>query len=229
MLFVCPTYLASPWATRNILRCSASAAILAALLPDSALANASQLAPVPPPPSIEVLMKRAAPQAAAPQAVTSSPPALADDTPPLSTETMVAPSPQIADAPQPAPLPSPAPPAASNTEQHIQAVKATVLAWAAAWSARDVDAYLGFYAGDFVPTVKQQRSQWERERRTRILRNSAIEVRVSQLEVRVAGAHAVARFRQEYRAPTLSVSSTKDLRLANANGQWRIIKETETP
>lgn len=111
----------------------------------------------------------------------------------------------------------------------MQAVEATIRDWAAAWSRKDVDAYLGFYAPNFVPPGKLQRSQWERERRTRILKNSAILVQVSQLEIRVAGTHAVARFQQEYQAPTLAVSSAKELRFSYASGRWRIIKEAAIP
>jgi len=107
--------------------------------------------------------------------------------------------------------------------------RATIRAWAAAWSAKDVDAYLGFYAPNFVPPERRQRGQWERERRTRILKNGAIEVRVGQFDIRVAGAHAVARFQQEYRAPTLAVSGAKELRLSYTLGRWRIIKETVLP
>jgi ketosteroid isomerase-like protein len=132
-----------------------------------------------------------------------------------------------ANSPVPAPEKTPAP--AGSAAQNTQAVEATVRAWAAAWSNKDVGSYLDFYAPNFVPPGKHNRSQWERERRARILKNSAIEVRVNRLEVRVAGEHAVARFQQEYRAPTLVVSSAKKLRLSFASGRWRIIKETVIP
>ncbi len=269
MLFLHQTNATSPRATRALLTCIACASLPALLLHTDSLANGSQLAPVPPPPRIEVLMQRASaaqagataplaePSSSAPAplterlkaepsaaptpsaaAQTASPPVQAPvlAMPPAkeNESTLIPSGPSSVASPQPAATPVPpapplAPPVASDTAQRIQAVEATVRDWAAAWSTKDVDAYLGFYAPNFVPPGKQQRSQWERERRNRILKNSAIVVRVSQLDIRVAGTHAVARFQQEYQAPTLAVSSAKELRFTYSSGRWRIIKETVIP
>jgi len=64
-------------------------------------------------------------------------------------------------------------------------VKAAVEAWAAAWSAKDMKAYLGAYGKDFSPPGRQSRSAWEKERESRIVGKSRISVKLSNLQVSV--------------------------------------------
>ena len=56
-----------------------------------------------------------------------------------------------------------APKPAANNE-----VLDTVNAWAKAWSAKNVDAYLAFYARDFKTPGGEARPEWEKARRQRI-------------------------------------------------------------
>jgi tetratricopeptide (TPR) repeat protein len=105
-------------------------------------------------------------------------------------------------------------------------VQLAVEQWATAWSARDMKAYLGAYAKDFEPASSMSRKAWEDERRQRILGKSSIQVTVDKLVVTVDGNRAVAKFRQEYKAGELDVSSRKTLDFAKVAERWQIIKES---
>jgi tetratricopeptide (TPR) repeat protein len=101
-----------------------------------------------------------------------------------------------------------------------------VIAWAKAWAARDVKAYLASYGKDFTPAGSQSRSAWEEERRQRISSKSKITVKLENLTVTTSGNTAVAKFRQDYKASGLSVSSRKTLDLVKNGDRWQIVKES---
>ncbi len=86
--------------------------------------------------------------------------------------------------------------------------------------------YLAAYGKEFDPPGNQSRTAWEDERRVRITSKSSINVKLENLTVSVAGAKAVAKFRQDYKAAGLSVSSRKTLDLVKAGNKWLIAKES---
>ena len=101
-----------------------------------------------------------------------------------------------------------------------------VIAWAKAWTARDVKAYLASYGKDFTPPGSLSRSAWEEERRQRISSKSKITVKLEKLTVTTTSNTAVAKFRQDYKASGLSVSSRKTLDLVKNGDRWQIVKES---
>ena len=103
--------------------------------------------------------------------------------------------------------------------------ESAIRAWAAAWSAKDMAGYLAAYGKDFGPPAGLSRSAWEEERRIRITGKSSINVRVENLTVSINGSKAVAKFRQDYRAAGLSVSSRKTLDLVKTGNRWLIARE----
>ncbi len=107
-----------------------------------------------------------------------------------------------------------------------KSAEAAVLAWAQAWSTQNMDAYLAAYGAEFKPSGKQSRSAWEQDRRHRITGKTHISVKVTELHAKVTGDNAVAKFRQAYKADSLSVSSRKTLVLQRVNNQWLITKES---
>ena len=113
--------------------------------------------------------------------------------------------------------------AASNSNADIEAAVRT---WASAWSAREVKGYLAAYGRDFTPEKGQGRKAWEEDRRERILGKSRISVKVSDLSIKIDGSKASARFKQDYQADTLSVSSRKTLDFAKAGDRWVIVRES---
>ena len=86
--------------------------------------------------------------------------------------------------------------------------------------------YFAAYAKEFTPPGGVSRSVWEAERQQRITGKSHISVKIDQLQVKVTGHSAVARFRQAYKADTLSVSSRKTLDLVKSGDRWLIVKES---
>lgn len=122
------------------------------------------------------------------------------------------------------PAPVPAEPAAAAAD--TQALAETVRKWAAAWSAKDVDQYLGFYAGDFAPEGGSSRQAWEAQRRSRIGKPREIRVQISELQVAATGEDtARVTFQQEYRSDVLTNRSLKVLEMVMADGGWRIRRE----
>lgn len=178
-----------------------------------------------------------APAAAAPAA----PPAPAAKTvapvapaAPVAPSVAAAPAPPVksaAAAPTPAAAPAPAsPPAvplpAVASDGSAKEAEAAVRAWALAWSAKDMPGYLAAYGKEFDPPASQSRAAWEEERRARITGKSSISVKLENLTVSVTGAKAVAKFRQDYKAAGLAVSSRKTLDLVKTGNKWVIAKET---
>jgi len=144
---------------------------------------------------------------------------------PVASTTAAAPAAQpVAATPPSAPAVKPA--AASADSAAEQAAQEAVLAWAKAWSAKDVASYLGAYSKEFAPPGKQSRAAWEEDRRKRIVGKTSISVKLDNLDVTISGNKAVAKFRQQYRAGALSVSSRKTLHLLKTGDHWQITKES---
>lgn len=173
-------------------------------------------------------VRPAAPAAASPAAATKVPALVVK--PPASVP--VAPAPAVvAAAPvkpavvaaAPAAVPQPAPASPSAAEKDVDAA---VRAWAAAWSSKDMGRYLAAYGKEFDPPGDQSRKTWEEDRRSRIVGKSRISVTLNNLEIQVSGNKAAAKFRQDYRADALNVSSRKTLDLVKAGDRWVIVKES---
>lgn len=149
---------------------------------------------------------------------------------PQASAAPAAPVPAATASPAPAAAPTPAPAPAStkvaDDDTAEREVKAAVEAWAAAWSAKDMKAYLGAYGKDFSPPGRQSRSAWEKERESRIVGKSRISVKLSNLQVSVQGDKATVRFQQAYSADALNVSSRKTLDLVQQQGRWTIVRES---
>lgn len=105
-------------------------------------------------------------------------------------------------------------------------VESAVLSWAKAWTSKDMGAYLGAYAKEFSPPGNQSRSVWEQERKKRILGKSTITVKLENLSVNVSGNKATVKFRQDYKANALAVSSRKTLTMVKQGNEWLIVKES---
>jgi tetratricopeptide (TPR) repeat protein len=116
----------------------------------------------------------------------------------------------------------PAVPAKADSD----AVMAAVNGWAKAWSNKNPDAYLAYYAPTFQVPGGEARANWETTRRDRILRPKLIEVTVGSPKVSFdANGRAVVKFRQGYKSDALSTSGAKTLTLVKNNGNWQIVQE----
>lgn len=152
--------------------------------------------------------KTPAPVAAAPAA----------DVPPAATQ---APR-TVAAAPLPGATDTPATggDAAANAD-----VESAVRAWAAAWAAKDMNAYLAAYSPSFATPAGQSRKAWEADRRARIVGKARISVKVDNLVVTTNGNNATAKFRQEYKADALELTNGKTLTLVKTGDRWLIVRE----
>lgn len=122
-----------------------------------------------------------------------------------------------------APAAAQAPAATGNAESDVESA---VAAWAKAWSSKNMSGYLGAYAGNFTPPGGQSRSEWEADRKARIMPRNRIDVDISELSVSVNGDRASAKFRQAYSSDSLSVTSRKTLDLVRSGNRWLIVRES---
>jgi ketosteroid isomerase-like protein len=147
--------------------------------------------------------------------------------PPTATSTQASPvaASAVSSTAPPAPVAVSAS-AAPSSDNSSKDAEAAVQAWARAWAARDVKAYLASYGKDFSPPGSMSRSAWEEERRQRITSKSKITVKLENLTVTASGNTAIAKFRQDYKANGLAVSSRKTLDLVKNGERWHIVKES---
>jgi len=97
--------------------------------------------------------------------------------------------------------------------------------WAAAWSRKDVPAYLAFYAKNFQPPTGLSRGDWEKQRHDRLNRSGSIKVTIDDLKVVADGDGWRVTFRQHYRATGLESTATKSMRWVHEGGRWLIQAE----
>ena len=105
-------------------------------------------------------------------------------------------------------------------------VRAQVQGWAQAWSARDMDAYVAFYAPDFKGSFKN-RAAWLASRKSRIVTRNTVEVNLSNIDVVVEGNRASAKFRQQYRSNVMKDDTQRTLEFRDIGGRWLITGESD--
>ncbi len=127
----------------------------------------------------------------------------------------------ISSAAQPAPAaPLPHPSSGKDESKDIQD---TLMAWATAWSAKDVAGYLSFYADDFKTPGGQPRADWEAARKERLTAPKFIHVEIRILTIKlIDDSHASVKFHQSYRSSQLKSSNTKTMLLEKSGGRWLI-------
>jgi tetratricopeptide (TPR) repeat protein len=197
-------------------------ALIRDLITTSGKGNVKPPAPTPAPVAAAPAAAKpapVAPPAAASMAsvVTSTPGAAANNTPAKPVEAK--PAPVAAANPPPAPAPSKAD---ATSEDITKAINA----WANAWSRKDMKAYLGAYASDFNTPKGMSRKAWEAEREDRIAGKSGkISVSIDSPQISVNGDKATVKFRQGYKAGSLSSSASKTLILIHSGNRWLIKEE----
>ena len=170
-------------------------------------------------------MKPAPPAATpAPAKSTAQAPPAAQSPPETKKPTVVA-STTPATPPKAAPAPAAAKPEAASGGDAKAQVTAAVAEWAKAWSAKDVQGYLGYYAPDFELPGGETRAAWEKQRAERIERPKSIEVEAKVLSAQVSGNEATVKIRQSYKSDTLKSHTTKTLKLEKSGDRWLIKQE----
>lgn len=129
------------------------------------------------------------------------------------------PEPAPAEKPKPAPVEKPA---ADASGEVLKAVNA----WAQAWSKKDADGYLSYYAKEFKTPGGEARDAWEKTRRARVTAPKSISVAVESPKVTMSGAdRATVTFRQNYRSDVLKSNNRKTLVMVRTGGRWQIVEE----
>lgn len=183
-------------------------------------AQVSPSAPPPPAPPAEVVAQ-AAPVLAVPSVVAEAAPA--------------APAPPAAQVPTAAPVPPPVAPAPASAPKlaaapaevpNPGAITALIEQWRAAWSGKNVEAYLALYAPDFKP-AGLTRARWEGQRKERLTKPVFIFVNLLEPQITMSGDKtATAVFTQTYESDTLKETGRKTLVFGNVNGMWLIRDES---
>lgn len=104
-------------------------------------------------------------------------------------------------------------------------VAAAVAAWAKAWAAKDVPAYLAAYSSDFTPPDRMTRAAWEAQRKERIERAKSITVEAKITKIAYAGNEATVTLRQSYRSDAVKSDNTKVLKMVRNGDKWFIRSE----
>lgn len=105
-------------------------------------------------------------------------------------------------------------------------IEATVHNWAKAWANKDMKSYLASYSKEFDAPGNMSRKSWEEDRTQKITSKKTISVKVENIKVTVNNNRASAKFRQEYKAGGLAVSSNKTLELVKNGDRWLIARES---
>ncbi|WP_045223095.1 nuclear transport factor 2 family protein [Desulfonatronum thioautotrophicum] len=163
---------------------------------------------------------------------------------PAQPEPMIVPAPEPFPAPTSPDPPNVAPPVIQPTPEEVteplpeesedadttEEIISTVLAWAKAWESQNVEAYLGFYSGNFRPERGLTLAQWRDQRRTRVAAPAFINVALSDIVVTFDGENvAQVRFAQRYRSNVINDQVRKELLMHEEDGQWRIVRERLLP
>jgi tetratricopeptide (TPR) repeat protein len=166
---------------------------------------------------IATSIAKPAPIAAAPAPAPAAPP------PAKVAAVVVAPA---KPAPQPAAtVTAPETKAAASADDTAEIMQA-VNAWAAAWSKRDVHAYLASYAKDFKVPRGESRSAWEKTRKERLTKPKSISVEIVEPKVtQQEPSRATVEFHQVYHSDVIHNTTGKSLSLIKSGDKWLILEE----
>lgn len=114
-------------------------------------------------------------------------------------------------------------PIVANAEA-VQTVAQRLTDWAAAWSAKDIESYLGFYSKDF--TAKGTRAQWETSRRKLVGKPGPISLKLDSIKASPQGSDVVTTFQQTYASSNFKDKGVKTLTWRLQDNKWVIVKES---
>lgn len=103
-------------------------------------------------------------------------------------------------------------------------IRGQITAWRDAWQTKDIGAYMTFYAPAFRSGNLDYQG-WRSKKSGLFGKPGSITINLYDLDVRIDGELAVARFLQEYSSPTVSDFGEKILGLKKSEGKWRILSE----
>lgn len=101
--------------------------------------------------------------------------------------------------------------------------------WRNAWEAGVSDVYLSYYSDKFTPGSGQSLTQWQKQRRLRVVPSKNIELALEDFNVSFDDdiENSTVTFGQLYRSGDYSERSRKQLVLSKEQEVWKIISEAE--
>lgn len=114
-------------------------------------------------------------------------------------------------------------PVLANAEA-VQTVAQRLTDWAAAWSAKDIETYLGFYSRDF--TAKGSHTQWEANRRRMLSKPGPISLKIDSIKASPQGNDVITTFEQTYSSSNFKDKGVKTLTWRMQDSRWVIVKES---
>lgn len=117
-------------------------------------------------------------------------------------------------------------PEAKTINTTSEPIEVLLQAWAASWSAQEVDMYLSFYHSQYNPSNGLSLTSWIQSRRERLKKPAWIKVALSDFRIeKNNGKQAIVKFKQAYESNTFSDSSLKRMVLLYTENGWRIFHE----
>lgn len=121
----------------------------------------------------------------------------------------------------------PLPASPAGDDPALVAARTAVLAWAQAWSQRQVDTYINAYTPDYAGAkAKGNRPSWVKQRRSHIEARKTISVELKNMALTRQDDTVTVTFEQRYRSDGPSDRVRKRLVLVSVNGRWLIQRET---
>jgi tetratricopeptide (TPR) repeat protein len=176
------------------------------------------------PAAVVAAAKPAAVAATVAAAAVAAAPALLTKAASAATAATAPPAKISASAPAPAPTTTAATKPLGNDALQA-AVAQRMAAWQDAWRSKQVDSYLGFYASSFVPD-KLKRGAWEQDRRTKLNKPGAIEVKMGPPTYDIKDGVVKVSFSQEYSSFNYKDTTRKTMVWVQEAGAWRIQRES---
>ncbi|MDD2929804.1 MAG: tetratricopeptide repeat protein [Sideroxydans sp.] len=144
---------------------------------------------------------------------------------PAAKPIVVPAAPAVAPPAKAEPAPAPKPVVAPAPDTNAEIMQAT-RDWAAAWSAKNVKRYLGFYAAEFKTPNGETRNAWEKMRHDRVSKPKSIKVAIDNAQVQMVDAnHASISFTQTYNASHFKSVNNKTLDWVKTSKGWQIAEE----
>ena len=113
---------------------------------------------------------------------------------------------------------------AGAEKDHSADVKKATLAWAKAWSDRDVNRYTRAYVSNYA-TFGRSHKDWVAGRNWNFKNKKYIRVSLSDIRIEPRGKQYRVRFTQKYESDTYQDTVKKELQFVSQGGKWRIAKE----
>lgn len=111
---------------------------------------------------------------------------------------------------------------AASRKDVVEALKA----WMAAWSGKNIQAYLDMYVPTFRPASGVSHDAWVAQRKSIIERSGQISIDIAEIKVEMKEPKkAIASFRQDYRSASHQSVVQKTLEWEEIGGRWRISRE----